>query len=1064
MSPDSGPIRSPIGRIDKGTPTVASVTKTLKPIAETTQQIDQVLYDRLAACLAMPAAVDAAVCACVADAIQGKFTKPIEAVAALEAAGELAISNQLAKVVATCETLGQVVTRGRPQGDAGGPIGSEGGNRPPKGGGPLDQLAAALNPAQQAAFNQLAAQIQALAPFIGQAAANAQLAALAQTMANIAAGGRPALPGGSPFLPTGPLTPPVPVALPQPQIQPPAAAPPAAPAAQPFAALANIPLAPPPPPPLPATPSANLPAGTRVELYQAVGMGWTDIQGHTWQSDTGACTADLALAHECATNKTPANEERCKALALTPCYTIIPDLAAGGAGSIPPNVLPPVPPPPGMPGLPPFPGLGPPPVPPGGPPALPPFGPPPGGNPPPPFGPPPPGVGNIQNIPAPPPVPPGFGTIVPTTTPPPPGPGTGTLGTNPTPPPGTGTLAPSFPPVGTPGTNYIMNIAVPPGGGTVINNLSCPAPAPDKPEDPATPADVTGSGPPSPPPLPKGWCQPMLGGLAGSGGNLAAGIEQMLGVAAFGPAGGTPGWLKALSAVSSPKQAVLSQAADLVGAGIRKLCETADVYFKQVTASASCDLQASSAVFAAQLVTGFLERWLGPGMSRINAILEQWASMACPILPPTPEAAIAAWLSATVDKGTRDCWLRLNNVVPEAMEPVIYAARQRLIEDEIISLWRRDEIDAPELFRRFRARGWLEEDEVTDRVKVSEQIPPYTDLVRLMVRDAADEGIAQRFQLDAEFTDKYRGKIPFWVKAQGLPDEVFKLIWRAHWNIPSPTQLFEMLRRLRPGHVNPKIATSEDDVRVALAQDDVAPFWRDRLQAISYLPLTRVDVRRAYNIGQLKTDDVYHAFRDRGYDDGNAKTLTEFTRRDRIKVYSNVKWVKLYREGGLSEEQLRQQLGKLGLPAEDVQEIVNEATLEVQAGSRKKCVAATRAKVKRGQLDKAAATTALINMGLDVAQAEALVAGWVCERQMTSKHIAASTLCKLRRQGIASTAEVFQSLVNLGYPENEAKALVASCESEVNKDVAKELERLKKEKERRQKAAQKNGAATNGTT
>ena len=53
------------------------------------------------------------------------------------------------------------------------------------------------------------------------------------------------------------------------------------------------------------------------------------------------------------------------------------------------------------------------------------------------------------------------------------------------------------------------------------------------------------------------------------------------------------------------------------------------------------------------------------------------------------------------------------------------------------------------------------------------------------------------------------------------------------------------------------IDTAELDM--LLRAQDVMPFWRDRLTAIAYRPLTRVDVRRMYKQGVLnviKTKDM----------------------------------------------------------------------------------------------------------------------------------------------------------------------------------------------------------------
>lgn len=46
----------------------------------------------------------------------------------------------------------------------------------------------------------------------------------------------------------------------------------------------------------------------------------------------------------------------------------------------------------------------------------------------------------------------------------------------------------------------------------------------------------------------------------------------------------------------------------------------------------------------------------------------------------------------------------------------------------------------------------------------------------------------------------------------------------------------------------------------------------------AYTPLTRVDVRRMYGLGVLNEDEVYWSYRDIGYNELNARRMTDFTK------------------------------------------------------------------------------------------------------------------------------------------------------------------------------------------
>ncbi|GAJ12939.1 unnamed protein product, partial [marine sediment metagenome] len=144
------------------------------------------------------------------------------------------------------------------------------------------------------------------------------------------------------------------------------------------------------------------------------------------------------------------------------------------------------------------------------------------------------------------------------------------------------------------------------------------------------------------------------------------------------------------------------------------------------------------------------------------------------------------------------------------------------------------------------------------------QIPPVADIITMAVREAFTPAIAEKFGQYQDFPadlEKYAAQ-------KGLSEEWAKRYWAAHWALPSPQQGFEMLHR---GVIN------SPELDMLLRASDVMPFWRDRLTAIAYRTLTRVDVRRMYKEGVLDEREVYEAYQDHGYSDENAARMAEFT-------------------------------------------------------------------------------------------------------------------------------------------------------------------------------------------
>jgi len=138
------------------------------------------------------------------------------------------------------------------------------------------------------------------------------------------------------------------------------------------------------------------------------------------------------------------------------------------------------------------------------------------------------------------------------------------------------------------------------------------------------------------------------------------------------------------------------------------------------------------------------------------------------------------------------------------------------------------------------------------------------DLITMSVREVFSPDIAQKF---GQFED-FPADFATYAKQQGVSDEWAKRYWAAHWVLPSITMAFDMLHR---GVID------QATINQLLRAQDIMPFWRDKITAISYNPYTRVDVRRMHKAGVLSEDEVLTAYKDLGYDDVKALKMTDFT-------------------------------------------------------------------------------------------------------------------------------------------------------------------------------------------
>ena len=199
----------------------------------------------------------------------------------------------------------------------------------------------------------------------------------------------------------------------------------------------------------------------------------------------------------------------------------------------------------------------------------------------------------------------------------------------------------------------------------------------------------------------------------------------------------------------------------------------------------------------------------------------------------------------------------------ERIDTLIKTAKSILSPDEYKNLFLRGEISEEQLRAGYKKYGF-NDTEITHLKTLFYPIPNYPDLVRMAVREAFYPDYIEEYgllnELPGEFVD-YAGK-------QGLSEEWSKRFWASHWELPSILQGFEMLHR--------DVITPEQLDKLFMAVD-IMPWWRDKLEKISYNPLTRVDVRRVFKMGIIGRDEVKRTYLDLGYDDEKAEWLTTFT-------------------------------------------------------------------------------------------------------------------------------------------------------------------------------------------
>lgn len=275
------------------------------------------------------------------------------------------------------------------------------------------------------------------------------------------------------------------------------------------------------------------------------------------------------------------------------------------------------------------------------------------------------------------------------------------------------------------------------------------------------------------------------------------------------------------------------------------------------------------------------------------------------------------------------------------------------------------------------------------------QIPPVADIITMAVREAFTPDIAARFGQYEDFPEQ----LEIWGAKKGLSKEWTQRYWAAHWNLPSPQQGFEMLHR---GVIN------VDELNMLLRALDVMPFWRDKLTAIAYRRLTRVDIRRMYKQGVLTEAEVFESYKEHGYSDVNAERMSEFTVRQTLATqskFTSADIVKAFTNRMITRADAITLLDMIGIKREDANYIVSTAEYKRQWAFVDEQIAGIRNLYKKRMYDENQTRDKLAKLNLPADQINVLMEQWFYDKveELDATWTTAQTLTFLKKGFIDET-------------------------------------------------------------
>jgi hypothetical protein len=325
---------------------------------------------------------------------------------------------------------------------------------------------------------------------------------------------------------------------------------------------------------------------------------------------------------------------------------------------------------------------------------------------------------------------------------------------------------------------------------------------------------------------------------------------------------------------------------------------------------------------------------------------------------------------------------------------------------EAFSLWLRGVIDDGKLTERMRENGFTD-DRIEELKHLYVVIPPISDIIFMLGKEAFEEDQVRLFGLDAE----YPPEAEEWAAKQGLSPYWVKHYWRAHWNHAAPGQVLDMLHR---GVVD------EDTVREYYRVAEIPPYWRDKLMKISYNPYTRVDVRRMYQLGILDTDDVFKAYLDEGYDEEHALNMTRFTVAYKIQAERDLTLTDImngFKAGILNKEGTRKYLVELGYSETEADFKIGYAEYTQALKEQTEAIAIIGEQYKAGLIDEDLARVSLRSIVSDETEVDKYLAKWGVAYSKTRRKPTKTELDKMVSAGIITGEQYIYELGQLGYSD-----------------------------------------------
>lgn len=212
---------------------------------------------------------------------------------------------------------------------------------------------------------------------------------------------------------------------------------------------------------------------------------------------------------------------------------------------------------------------------------------------------------------------------------------------------------------------------------------------------------------------------------------------------------------------------------------------------------------------------------------------------------------------------------------------------------------------------------------------------------------------------------------------------------------------------------------------------DVFPALRKRLELISFKPITRIDIRRLEDFGLLSVDELEFRNREAGYSPADAKFLAKWT--NIANTFTDVK--ALLKQTAITKAEATQMLIEAGAEADDAERLILRILpvikKEKAAANRDLSLTTLEDAYNFKLITRAQFTQTMLVYGFDATETELYIrtaemkAALSLKKQLSAeKNLTPSQILKSYEIGERSKSAATTGLVSIGYDKAEAEELI----------------------------------------